>query len=152
LGFFDSVLQFESLFEQREHSSFVTDKHWSVFFGPITELPLGDADLWEDHGLPVAEKDAYPAAICWEPRLKQRRPGPDTLCYLEGLMRALALTTEDEIDSEQLRVRGRHLRPRLGLYCRHRPMLTGLMRETQTYRHPKTIISLEKCRYSKGLR
>ncbi len=99
LGFFDSVLQFESLFEQREHSSFVTDKHWSIFFGPITELPLGDADLWEDHGLPVAAKDAYPAAICWEPRLKQRRPGPDTLCYLEGLMRALALTKEDEIDS-----------------------------------------------------
>jgi len=98
LGFFDSVSQFESLFEQPEHSSFATDKHWSVFFGPITELPLGDADLWEDHGLPVAAKDAYPAAICWEPRLKQRRPGPGILYYLEGLMRTLALTTEDEID------------------------------------------------------
>ena len=99
MGFFDSISQFESLFEQRENSSFVTDKHWSVFFGPITELPLGDADLWEDHGLPVAAKDAYPASICWQPKLKQRRPGPDTFCYLEGLMRTLALTTEDEIDS-----------------------------------------------------
>jgi len=99
LGFFDSVSQFDSLLEQPEPSMFTADKHWSVFFGPITELPFGDADLWEDNGLPVADKDAYPAAICWEPRLKQRRPGPDVLSYLEGLMRALAQTTEDEMDS-----------------------------------------------------
>lgn len=99
LGFFDSVSQFDSLLEQPEPSTFAADKHWSVFFGPITELPFGDADLWEDNGLPVANKDAYPAAICWEPRLKQRRPGPDILSYLEGLMRALAQTTEDEMDS-----------------------------------------------------
>ena len=99
LGFFDSISQLESLLEQMDHTSLVVEKHWSVFFGPITELPLGDADLWEEHGLPVAGKEAYPAAICWEPRLKQRRPGPDILCYLEGLMRALALTTEDEMDT-----------------------------------------------------
>ena len=99
LGFFNSVSQFESLIERSDPSSFVADKYWSVFFGPITELPFGDADLWEDNGLPVADKDAYPAAVCWEPRLKQRRPGPDILCYLEGLMRTLAQTTEDEMDS-----------------------------------------------------
>jgi tetratricopeptide (TPR) repeat protein len=99
LGFFDSVSQFESLFKQPEPSLLATDKHWSVFFGPITELPFGDADLWEDNDLPVADKNAYPSAICWEPRLKQRRPGPDILYYLEGLMRVLAHTTEDEMDS-----------------------------------------------------
>jgi tetratricopeptide (TPR) repeat protein len=96
LGFFESVSQFESLFQHRDAAA---DKHWSVLFGPITELPLGDADLWEDYNLPVAGKDAYPAAICSEPRVKQRRPGPDVLAFLEGLLRALAQTTEDEMDS-----------------------------------------------------
>ncbi|UCC96879.1 MAG: tetratricopeptide repeat protein [Phycisphaerales bacterium] len=99
LGFYDSVSQFESLFEQTDPTSFAVDKHWVLFFEPITTLPLGDADLWEDHGLPVADVQAYPAAFCLEPDLKQRRPGPDILCYLEGLMRSLALTTEDEMDS-----------------------------------------------------
>jgi tetratricopeptide (TPR) repeat protein len=96
LGFFESVSQFESFFQHRDVAA---DKHWSVLFGPITELPLGDADLWEDYNLPVAGKDAYPAAICSEPRPKQKRPGPDVLAFLEGLLRALAQTTEDEMDS-----------------------------------------------------
>jgi tetratricopeptide (TPR) repeat protein len=99
MGFFDSVQQFESLFEQKDHATLATDKHWSVVFGPITEMPFGDADLWEEHHLPVAGKDAYPVAICFQPRGKQRRPGPDILTFLEGLMRTLAQTTEEEIDS-----------------------------------------------------
>jgi len=96
LGFFESLSQFESLFQHRD---LAIGKHWSVLFGPITELPPGDADLWQDHDLPVANKDAYPAAICYEPVQKQRRPGPDVLAFLEGLMRALAQTTEDQMDS-----------------------------------------------------
>jgi tetratricopeptide (TPR) repeat protein len=99
LGFFDSVSQFESLFDQPEVASLAAERHWSVFFGPITELPFGDADLWQDHGLPVADRNAYPLAICWGPSLKTRRPGPDILAFLEGLMRTLGQTTEDEIDS-----------------------------------------------------
>jgi tetratricopeptide (TPR) repeat protein len=99
MAFYDSPAQFESLFEQREPGVLAGDKHWAVFFGPITELPFGDADLWKDYHLPVAGEDAYPVAICFRPRGKQRRPGPDILSFLEGLMRALAQTTEDEIDS-----------------------------------------------------
>ncbi|MEK7993972.1 MAG: tetratricopeptide repeat protein [Planctomycetota bacterium] len=99
LGFYDSASQFESLFEQKDPTSLGAGKHWTVLFGPITELSFGDADLWEDRGLPVADADAYPAAICLEPNAKLRRPGPDILCYLEGLMRSLALTTEDQMDA-----------------------------------------------------
>ena len=98
LCFFDSVAEYESLHLEPE-PSFSGNEYWSVVFSPLTELPFGDADLWEDHGLPVADKDAYPAAIFWQTELKQRRPGPDILCHLEGLMRALAQTTEDEMDS-----------------------------------------------------
>lgn len=99
LGFFDSLQQFESLFEQKEQASLATENHWSVLFGPVTELPFGDVDLWEDYHLPVAGEDAYPVAICFQPRGKQRRPGPDILAFLEGLMQVLAQTTEEEIDS-----------------------------------------------------
>ncbi|MFB0524472.1 MAG: tetratricopeptide repeat protein [Phycisphaerae bacterium] len=105
MGFFDSPAQLESLLEQGGRASLSTDKHWTVLFGPITELPFGDADLWEDYHLPVAGKDAYPVAICFEPGGKQRRPGPDILAFLEGLMRALAQTTEDEIDSSRWKKR-----------------------------------------------
>ena len=99
LGFYDSVLQFESLVEQEDPTSLWTGRHWSVLFGPITLLPLGDADLWEDRGLPVADTNAYPAAVCLDSNARLRRPGPDILCYLEGLMRSLALTTEDQMDA-----------------------------------------------------
>jgi len=99
LGFFDSVKQFEAVFEQKEPGMLARDKCWAVLFGPIIELPFGDVDLWEDYHLPVAEEQAYPVAICFQPRGKQRRPGPDILAFLEGLMRVLAQTTEDQIDS-----------------------------------------------------
>jgi hypothetical protein len=99
LAFYDSLQQFESLFEQKEQASLATEKHWSVLFGPVTELPFGDVDLWEDYDLPVAGEDAYPVAICFQPRGKQRRPGLDILAFLEGLMQVLAQTTEEEIDS-----------------------------------------------------
>lgn len=72
---------------------------WSLHFGDITELPLGDADLWEDHDLPAAGEHAYPCALCYGGRGRVRRPDAPTLVFLEGLLRALAATTEDEIDT-----------------------------------------------------
>ncbi|MFQ6034277.1 MAG: hypothetical protein ACE5NM_00315 [Sedimentisphaerales bacterium] len=99
LGFFDSVQQFESVFEPKEPGQLAKDKCWALLFGPITELPFGDVDLWQDYHLPAAEEQAYPVAICFQPGRKQRRPRPDILAFLEGLMRALAQTTEDQIDS-----------------------------------------------------
>lgn len=95
LGFFDSVKDHEAVQEARRGA--IERLHWSVLFGPITDLPFGDADLWEDHGLPVAGDEAYPLAI----RIGDagvRRPDAPTLAYLEGLLAAFAATTEDEID------------------------------------------------------
>ncbi|MDM8005417.1 MAG: hypothetical protein QUV05_04595 [Phycisphaerae bacterium] len=72
---------------------------WYLTFGNITELPLGDADLWEDHHLPVAADSAYPCAICHDPSGKVTRPNASVLAFLEGLLRALAKSTEAQIDS-----------------------------------------------------
>ena len=78
---------------------------WSVMFDNITTLPFADADLWQDNKLPVAGKRAYPQAMRYElptrheSPMKTSRPDAKTLAYFEGLMRALAATTEDEMDT-----------------------------------------------------
>ncbi len=96
LGFFDSVKDHEAVQEARAPGA-IERPRWSVLFGPITDLPFGDADLWEDHRLPVAGDEAYPLAIRFG-GAEVRRPDAATLAYLEGLLAALAATTEDEID------------------------------------------------------
>jgi hypothetical protein len=37
-----------------------TSRAHAVTFGAIDELPLADADAWQDHALPVATPHAYP--------------------------------------------------------------------------------------------
>jgi tetratricopeptide (TPR) repeat protein len=98
LGFFQSVDDHEEVRARLEPEAFLEKARWSVFFGPIMEVPFGDADLWEKLGLPVAGADAYPVAIRSDPEQALRRPDAAVLSYLEGLLRALAGTTEEEID------------------------------------------------------
>lgn len=98
LGFFESVSDHNKVQEGLEPEAFLDRARWSVFFGPVLEMPFGDVDLWEERGLPVAGDDAYPVAVRFSPDGKLRRPDAAVLSYLEGLLRALAETTEDEID------------------------------------------------------
>ena len=97
LGFFDSVEDHDAI--QDDALGVVDRPRWSVLFGPITDLPFGDVDLWEDHQLPVAaDAEAYPFALRLEGD-EVSRPDAGTLAYLEGLLAAFADTTEDEIDT-----------------------------------------------------
>jgi tetratricopeptide (TPR) repeat protein len=98
LGFHESRKEFQSLHKNPDPQWLETGEHWSVLFGPITDLPFDDVDLWDDENLPVADEDAYPLALCYSGRGKNRRPGRDVLAFLEGLLRALAETSEEEID------------------------------------------------------
>ena len=98
LGFFESVADFTETVEAPEPERFLARGRWSLFFEPISHLPFGDADLWEDHALPVAGDDAYPVAIQVTPGGRAHRPDAGVLSYLEGLLRALAETTEDGMD------------------------------------------------------
>ncbi|MFH1268721.1 MAG: tetratricopeptide repeat protein, partial [Planctomycetota bacterium] len=72
---------------------------WQVSFDPIMEVPPGDIDLWEDHHLPLASEQAYPAAMWFGARGEVKRPTAKQLAFLEGLLRAFSETTEAEIDS-----------------------------------------------------
>ena len=71
---------------------------WVVRLGTLAMLPLRDADLWVAENLPVAAPDAYPAAILLD-NPEHERPNAALLAYFEALLRALAATTEDDIDA-----------------------------------------------------
>jgi tetratricopeptide (TPR) repeat protein len=99
LGFFETPEDFEAVQADPDPETFTQARsRWAVWYGPIEEMPFGDADLWEDHGLPVAADHAYPIAIQVGPNATMARPDAQVLAYLEGLLLVLAETIEEEID------------------------------------------------------
>jgi tetratricopeptide (TPR) repeat protein len=99
LGFYKSRAEFERLLDHPGPEWLSRGKHWSVLYGPVMEMPFGDVDLWEKNDLPVAGEEAYPVALCYSAKGKDRRPDLETLAFFEGLLRALAQTTEEEVDA-----------------------------------------------------
>lgn len=100
LSFFRSPQQYDSMCELEPKEFFAQNEEvWSLTFDEIMEMPIADADLWEDHKLAVAEEKAYPVALSFGRRGKYRRPGPHLLAFMEGLLRALAQTMEEEMDA-----------------------------------------------------
>jgi tetratricopeptide (TPR) repeat protein len=100
LAFYESRANYDRLFATEAREYFNEVWGWALTYDPIVHMGFADADLWEDEGLPVAGPDAYPLVICAERRLKRfTRPDAPALAFLEGLLRALADTTEDELDS-----------------------------------------------------
>ncbi len=98
LGFFDSADDLAEISERSDPGALMDRARWALFFGPVMDMPFADVDLWEEHGLPVAGDDAYPAALWIKPDGRVHRPDARVLSYLEGLLRALAETIEDEMD------------------------------------------------------
>ena len=78
---------------------FKRETHCSIFFGEITALPFEDAGLFEDHRLPVAGPAAYPWAARFGPKLRVQRLSPRAMAHVEAVLRALAASSEQEIDS-----------------------------------------------------
>ncbi len=71
----------------------------SVIFDSGDGIPIADHDAWEEYGLPLAGPRAYPFAAHYVARGEAERLPREELNVLEGLMRALAETTEEEMDS-----------------------------------------------------
>jgi tetratricopeptide (TPR) repeat protein len=101
LAFFRSPAQHAELEQATDMRKFHR-KHgglWAITFGPIMSLPLSDADHWEDDGFPVAGANAYPTGAKQDSAQRTiDRPDAATLAFMEGVMRALAATSEDELD------------------------------------------------------
>ncbi len=71
---------------------------WSVSFDTDGELARDDLDLWEKQGLPRSGDGFYPVASRFH-EAENERPDAARLAFFEGLLDALASTTEKEIDA-----------------------------------------------------
>ncbi|HWM95140.1 MAG TPA: tetratricopeptide repeat protein [Thermoanaerobaculia bacterium] len=89
---------FQERDEERLRETVRQDGLWAVSFDEAPRLPPEDLDLWERHRLPLAHERAYPLASHLGPD-RIRRPDARLLDLFEGVLRALASTTEDEMDS-----------------------------------------------------
>ena len=82
-----------------EYGADVTAGLAQVTFDPVEELPVIDAVLWTEHQLPIAGDQAYPLAMKHLGKGDFERPSKKELTFLEGVLRSLATTSEEEIDS-----------------------------------------------------
>jgi tetratricopeptide (TPR) repeat protein len=73
--------------------------YWRLDFVAIDGLPMPDVGLWADLHLPVAGPLAYPVAIKPLDFGNVARPDAAQLAFFEAVLRALAETTEADIDS-----------------------------------------------------
>jgi hypothetical protein len=71
---------------------------WLMSFEPIFRMPITDAELWEDHGFPLAGERAYPVLFSHAGLGMGDPPGASRITHVEGLLRTLAATTVDELD------------------------------------------------------
>jgi tetratricopeptide (TPR) repeat protein len=92
---YDRFMRAERSMEEHLHST----RSWMLTFGELIRLPFPDSELWNAHDLPVAGRDAYPLPARVDRNQAIHRPDAEALAFLEGLLRALAETTEDELDS-----------------------------------------------------
>lgn len=100
LGFFPSKAAFER-FKQSEpfDPKIAAAGLWIMSFDEIVDWPIADSELWEEHDLPIAGDRGYPSLVCHLPNGSARSASAVHLAFVEALMRALAATTEDELDS-----------------------------------------------------
>jgi tetratricopeptide (TPR) repeat protein len=100
LGFFPSKSAFER-FKQSEplDPKIAAAGLWLMSFDEIMDWPIADSELWEAHDLPVAGERGYPSLVCHLPNGGAKPASAEHLAFVQALLRALAATTEDELDS-----------------------------------------------------
>jgi tetratricopeptide (TPR) repeat protein len=72
---------------------------WSVTFCEPWEVPVREHEAWQKHGLATGPEGLVPSAVQFGPKRRVRRASPKMLAFFEGMFRALAATTEEEMDS-----------------------------------------------------
>jgi len=100
LDFFRTEEDLDRLLAEEAPAQFLPGTHvWLLSFDPIYELPIPDSELWEEHALPLAQAGAYPMLMCAASSGRGEPADAARLTFVEGLLRALVATTEDELDS-----------------------------------------------------
>lgn len=99
LGFYKSADHYWKTYEcEHPDDLFELGPVWSLSFEALDDLPVADTELWRKERLPVSRSKMYPILT---------QHGPDggcradaaTLTYVEGLMRTLVATTEEDLDT-----------------------------------------------------
>lgn len=76
------------------------DLLFAVVFYAAEEFHPADRTFWREHQLPLANPNAYPCALFYDPVTAEfGRPDHRLLAHAEAMLRALASTTEDEMDT-----------------------------------------------------
>jgi tetratricopeptide (TPR) repeat protein len=99
LSFFGSARQYEAIFDAPEPETLFGGGAWGVWLNRGWDTPPSDVLLWDEHQLPLASNRAYPLAARLQSGREPQRADAKQLACLEGLLRTLAATTEDEMDS-----------------------------------------------------
>jgi tetratricopeptide (TPR) repeat protein len=76
---------------------------WSVTYCEPWEIPILEHEAWQQHGLAADPEGRIPSAVQFGPKRRVRRASPKMLAFFEGCFRALASTTEDELDRGEWR-------------------------------------------------
>ncbi len=106
LAFFDSPADHAAFSDASGPRSAVYNKpRWSMTLEPIHRLSFPDADLWAEHDLPVHDAASDPSLHQMARGHVPRSPDATALAFVEGLLRALASTSEDDYDSGRWRKR-----------------------------------------------
>jgi tetratricopeptide (TPR) repeat protein len=99
LTFFPSRAAVERLLDSAGNPPRMPEALWGVSFEELDNVPWADADAFEQLRLPVAGDRAYPVAARYSRRHPPRRPDAAQLAHFECVLRALAATTEDQMDA-----------------------------------------------------
>ncbi len=100
LGFYKSADHYWKTYECEQPGDLLKlGALWSLNFDALDDLPVADAELWQEERLPVCRDKMFPVLVRQELKGGPRRADAATLTYVEGLMRALAATTEEELDA-----------------------------------------------------
>jgi tetratricopeptide (TPR) repeat protein len=77
--------------------------HWNLLYMALDEMAYDDGQAWEQHNLPAATDAAgdltYPRFGRFTASSGLKYPKPEELIWAEGLLRAIAASTEAEFDS-----------------------------------------------------
>lgn len=71
---------------------------WTVSFETVEDAPPEDLEIWDRHGLPWIDGQICPSVSLLGLH-QAARPDSRRLAFVEGLLRALALTSRGELDS-----------------------------------------------------
>ncbi|HEY2589332.1 MAG TPA: tetratricopeptide repeat protein [Tepidisphaeraceae bacterium] len=96
IGFVPTMKAHEDL---REFGRLPRGGVWSLTFGNIDSIPYEDGEAWERHNLPLGGPDGFPTFLKMRTSAGFKYPTPDELAWAEGMLRAIAATTEEEIDT-----------------------------------------------------